>query len=89
MTEYFDKYKPEVRTFGMLSKLEESQKYLMEHQHLVCDHLASFLIVWCVDLQVEGVSRLLLPSFFRSTSLWSALPTKQSSRSSLSSLPRA
>lgn len=54
ITEYFDKYKPELKHFGMLSKLDESQKYLKEHPHLVCDHLASFLIVHCVDLESEG-----------------------------------
>lgn len=54
MSEFFDKYKSEMKHFGMLSKVEESQRYLKEHLHLVCDHLASYLIVWCVDLEVEG-----------------------------------
>ncbi len=56
MAEFFEKFKKECRHFGMLSKPEDSQRYLRENPLLVCDHLASFLIVWCVDLQVEGVS---------------------------------
>ena len=56
MGKFFEKYKDEMKHFGMLSKAEESQKYLKERLHLVCEHLASYLIVWCVDLEVEGVS---------------------------------
>lgn len=59
MAEFFEKYKKECRTFGMYSKPEDSQKYLREHPHLVCEHLASYLIVWCVDLQVEGKTDLM------------------------------
>eukprot|EP00048_Salpingoeca_helianthica_P002640 m.59136 g.59136 ORF g.59136 m.59136 type:complete len:439 (-) comp12219_c0_seq2:131-1447(-) len=59
MSEFFEKYKKECRTFGMLSKPDDSQRYLREHPILVCDHLASYLIVWCVDLQVEGKTDLM------------------------------
>lgn len=59
ISEFFEKYKKECRVFGMYSKPEDSQRYLKEHPEIVCDHLASYLIVWCVDLQVEGKTDLM------------------------------
>lgn len=54
MTDFFKKYEKEVQAFGHLTEPKDSQKLLMENMHLVCDHLASYLVVWCVDLEVEG-----------------------------------
>lgn len=53
LSEYFKKYDKEVKQFGMLSKYEESHKFLRERMHLVCEHLGSFLVIWAVDLAVE------------------------------------
>eukprot|EP00051_Salpingoeca_urceolata_P032078 m.14199 g.14199 ORF g.14199 m.14199 type:complete len:393 (+) comp4750_c1_seq1:418-1596(+) len=58
MNEFFKKNKKEIEYFGMLSDPEASMKYLMEHHELVCDHLASYLVVWCVDLEVEEKAEL-------------------------------
>ena len=38
-------------------------QYLREHPHLMCDHLASFLVVWCVDLQVDEASSCSIVEF--------------------------
>ena len=56
LSAYFKEHGDEVKTWGMLSKYEESHKYLTGRMYLVCDHLASFLVVWAVDLEVENVS---------------------------------
>lgn len=53
MTEFFKKYEKELQEFGLLTSPKASQQYLVEHMSLVCDHLASYLVVWCVDLAVE------------------------------------
>jgi len=49
---YEEKYRKELKHYGMLSKPEDSKKYLQSHPHLVCDKAANFLVVWCVDLEV-------------------------------------
>ena len=59
LTDFFHTRSDEMKEFGMLQKVEESHKFLKEHMYLVCDHLASFLIIWCVDLQVEGKTALM------------------------------
>lgn len=57
MTEFFKKYEKEMQEFGLLTTPKASQKYLVEHMDIVCEHLASYLVVWCVDLAVEGESQ--------------------------------
>jgi len=64
LNDFIKKYSKEIKHFGMLEKPEESHIYLREHPHLVCDHLASYLVIWCVDLVVEEVSVTALFSFF-------------------------
>lgn len=51
--EYQQKYEKELKQYGMLSKPEESKKFLQNHPHLISDKAANFLVIWCVDLEVE------------------------------------
>jgi len=43
----------------MLRKYDDSQEYLLEHPHLTCEETANYLVIWCINLEVEEV-RLLL-----------------------------
>merc|ERR1739848_756828 len=54
-----EKYKDNVKEFGFMSKTTDSQKYLQKYPDLVCDHTASFLVVWCIDLCVEEKEALM------------------------------
>ncbi len=63
MSAYWKKYDAEMKSFGMLSKYEDSHKYLQEHPHLVSEHMASFLAIWCIDLCVEEVRLLCCITF--------------------------
>jgi len=51
--EYQNKHEKTLKEYGMLSKPEDSKKFLQKHPHLVCDRAANFLVIWCVDLEVE------------------------------------
>lgn len=51
--EYQEKYEKELKEYGMLHKADESKKFLQKHPHLICDKAANFLVIWCVDLEVE------------------------------------
>lgn len=41
---------------GMLRHWDDSQKYLSDNPHLVCEETANYLVIWCIDLEVEEVS---------------------------------
>lgn len=51
--EFSKKYKEEIRKYGMLRRYDDSLQYLQEHPHLVCEETANYLVVWCIDLEVE------------------------------------
>ncbi|XP_039248032.1 hsp90 co-chaperone Cdc37-like [Styela clava] len=50
---YAKKYEKDLKTYGMMSKIDDIQKYLQNHPYLVCDKAANFLVIWCIDLEVE------------------------------------
>jgi cell division cycle protein 37 len=39
----------------MLKHYDDSKRYLMENLDLVCDDTANYLVVWCIDLEIEEV----------------------------------
>ncbi|GFN77833.1 hsp90 co-chaperone cdc37-like [Plakobranchus ocellatus] len=51
--EFTKKYKSEIRKYGMLQKWDDSKSYLTEHNFLVCEETANYLVIWCIDLEVE------------------------------------
>ena len=38
-----------------MQKYEDSQEYLSEHPHLACEETANYLVLWCIDLEIEEV----------------------------------
>jgi len=53
-------YEKQIKQFGMLRKYDDSQEYLLQHPHLTCEETANYLVIWCINLEVEEV-RILLP----------------------------
>lgn len=41
----------------MLRRWDDSQKYLSDNPHLVCEETANYLVIWCIDLEVEEVGK--------------------------------
>lgn len=41
---------------GMLRRWDDSQKYLSDHPHLVCEDTANYLVVICIDYEIDEVS---------------------------------
>ena len=40
---------------GMLRRWDDSQKYLSDNSDLVCEETANYLVIRCIDLEVEEV----------------------------------
>lgn len=53
------KYEKEIKKFGMTQKYEDSQNYLNENQYLVCEETCNYLVLWCIELQVEEKTDLM------------------------------
>lgn len=66
----------------MFRHYDDSQKFLEEHLELVCEETANYLVVWCIDLEMEEVyiisltNNHLLFRFFRNIVLWNMLVIK-------------
>ena len=41
----------------MLKHYDDSKRYLTENPDLVCEDTANYLVVWCIDLEIEDVRR--------------------------------
>lgn len=63
MKQFIKSHEKEMKEYGMLRKYEYSKKYLQDHLHLVCEETANYLVIWCINLQMEGVS-LIMSLFF-------------------------
>ncbi|XP_077591174.1 hsp90 co-chaperone Cdc37-like [Stigmatopora nigra] len=50
---FVEKYEKQIKHFGMLRRWEDSQKYLSDNPHLVCEETANYLVIMCIDLEVE------------------------------------
>lgn len=50
---FLEKNRAKIKHFGMLKHYEDSKTYLIENPQLVCDDTANYLVVWCIDLEIE------------------------------------
>lgn len=46
-----------VEQFGMLQKYDDSKKFLLDHSHLACEATANYLVIWCINLEMEQKSK--------------------------------
>ncbi|KAM9516745.1 hsp90 co-chaperone Cdc37-like 1 isoform 1-T2 [Salvelinus alpinus] len=56
---FVQKYEQEFRHFGMLRRWDDSQRFLSDLPHLVCEETANYLILWCFRLQAEEKEALM------------------------------
>lgn len=49
-----------LKQFGMLRRYDDSRQFLQQHSHLVCEETANYLVIWCINLEMEEVSQCLV-----------------------------
>ncbi|KAI0988298.1 hypothetical protein GJ496_003167 [Pomphorhynchus laevis] len=52
-TKFVEKHASNVKHFGMLRKVQDTEKFLCDHPELVNEDTANYLVVWCIDLEME------------------------------------
>uniref|UniRef100_A0A3B4FHB9 Hsp90 co-chaperone Cdc37 n=3 Tax=Pundamilia nyererei TaxID=303518 RepID=A0A3B4FHB9_9CICH len=50
---FLGKYGKEIKLFGMLRRWDDSQQYLSDHPHLVCEETANYLAVICIEYEID------------------------------------
>lgn len=50
---FVEKNEKQIKHFGMMRRWDDSQKYLSDNSTLVCEETANYLVIMCIDLEVE------------------------------------
>ncbi|XP_037621014.1 hsp90 co-chaperone Cdc37 isoform X1 [Sebastes umbrosus] len=50
---FVEKYAKEIKHFGLMRRWDDSQKYLSDNPHLVCEETANCLVVICIDFEID------------------------------------
>merc|ERR1712002_950428 len=50
---FMDEHRDDIKKYGMLHEYHDSQALLLQKPHLACEDTANYLVVWCIDLEVE------------------------------------
>merc|ERR1712134_125444 len=56
---FTEKYEKKIKEFGLFSKMDDSQRFFIENPNLCCEHTASYLCIWSIDLCVEEKTKLM------------------------------
>lgn len=56
MKEFVKDHENKLKEFGLLKRYDDSKKFLQEHPYLVCENTANYLVIWCINLEMEEVS---------------------------------
>lgn len=59
MQQFVNDNKQKLREFGMLRRYEDSKKFLQENPHLACENTANYLVIWCINLEMEDKHELM------------------------------
>nr|XP_018908231.1 PREDICTED: hsp90 co-chaperone Cdc37 [Bemisia tabaci] len=53
MKEFINQNEKLVKQFGMLRKYDDSKRFLQQHPQLACEETANYLVIWCINLEME------------------------------------
>ncbi|KAF7271776.1 cell division cycle protein 37 [Rhynchophorus ferrugineus] len=59
LKEFIKENEKDLKHFGMLQKYDDSKQFLKSHNHLVCENTANYLVIWCINLEIEEKHELM------------------------------
>ncbi|XP_050311799.1 hsp90 co-chaperone Cdc37 [Anthonomus grandis grandis] len=59
MKQFIKDNEKDLKHFGMLRKYDDSRQFLKAHQQLVCENTANYLVIWCINLEMEDKHELM------------------------------
>lgn len=58
--DFYKKYEKDIKKFGMMRRYEDSKQFLQENPHLVSEHTSNYLVIWCINLELEEKHDLMM-----------------------------
>ena len=55
MKQFVKDNEKKLKEYGMLKRYDDSKKFLQENLQLVCENTANYLVIWCINLEMEEV----------------------------------
>ncbi|KAJ8935072.1 hypothetical protein NQ314_013017 [Rhamnusium bicolor] len=59
MKKFIKENEKDLKHFGMLRRYEDSRAFLKDHNNLVCEDTANYLVIWCINLEMEEKHELM------------------------------
>jgi len=60
MKKFVKKNEKDIKKYGMMQKFDDSMKFLMDGMtHLACEETANYLVIWCINLEMEEKTELM------------------------------
>lgn len=59
LKDFIKKYEKVMKEYGMMRKYEDSKKFLRANHHLVCEDTANYLVIWCIELEMQDKHELM------------------------------
>ncbi|KAF2347961.1 Cdc37 N-terminal domain [Trinorchestia longiramus] len=59
MRNFIKKNEKLIKQYGMFRHYDDSKRFMMEHPDLACEHTANYLVIWCINLQLEEKGELM------------------------------
>lgn len=59
MKEFVKQNEKLIKQYGMMKRYEDSKTFLLEHHHLVCEDSANYLVIWCINMEMEEKHELM------------------------------
>lgn len=59
MKQFIKDNEKDLKHFGMLRKYDDSRTFLKYHNNLVCENTANYLVIWCINLEMEEKHELM------------------------------
>ncbi|XP_055549445.1 hsp90 co-chaperone Cdc37 [Wyeomyia smithii] len=59
LKEFIKKYEKVMKEYGMMRKYEDSKKFLRDNHYLVCEDTANYLVIWCIELEMQDKHELM------------------------------
>ncbi|XP_055606909.1 hsp90 co-chaperone Cdc37 [Uranotaenia lowii] len=59
LKDFIKKYEKILKQYGMMQKYEDSKKFLRDNHQLVCEDTANYLVIWCIELEMQEKHELM------------------------------